>query len=269
MRVSLLGRRTLEARSTRKRGDDMTSITPASPDERDLIRSLHEGSVSAFAEIYERTAPVLYSLALRIVGSRERAACVLEDLYEEIWRDRASWRASTAGLIGGAAGVRRPFSAAGAPGAISGGSRATVSGPASSAGGPPASSGSFPGEIPLIAWIARCRELALAQVGPDPVHSSAHPSAFGETGARGAAWPALAALSERDQFVLEEAYFRGTPPREIAARIGAPTTDAGMMLRNALARFRDYADQGAEEGEAAEARAGIAPATAHAERIAS
>ena len=64
----------------------MTSITPASPDERDLIRSLHEGSVSAFAEIYERTAPVLYSLALRIVGSRERAACVLEDLYEEIWR---------------------------------------------------------------------------------------------------------------------------------------------------------------------------------------
>ena len=247
----------------------MTSITPASPDERDLIRSLHEGSVSAFAEIYERTAPVLYSLALRIVGSRERAACVLEDLYEEIWRDRASWRASTAGPMGPlGAGVRRPFSAAGGPGAISGGSGPTVSGSASSAGGPPGS-GSIPGEIPLIAWIARCRELALAQVGPDPAHSTAQSAAFAETGARGAAWPALAALSDRDRFALEEAYFRGTPPREIAAKIGAPTTDAGMMLRNALARFRDYADQGAEEGESAEARPGIAPATAHAERIAS
>ena len=221
------------------------------PDERDLIRSLHEAA-SRRSPRSTSAAPVLYSLALRIVGSRERAACVLEDLYEEIWRDRASWRASTAGLMGGAAGVRRPFSAAGAPGAISGGSRATIVGPRIERRRAPANSGSFPGEIPLIAWIARCRELALAQVGPDP-HSSAHPPPSGNRRARRRVARSRRALRTRS-IRAGRGLFPRHSPREIMTRIGAPTTDAGMMLRNALARFRDYADQGAEDGEAAEAR---------------
>lgn len=170
----------------------MTANGPAFPDERDLMRSLHEGSTAALESIYERTAPVLYPLALRIVGSRERAACVLEDLFEEIWRDRAQWRASA--------------------------------------------------EIPRVAWIARCRELALSQVGvgAEPAREA---TLLDTPVEHGPAYPALAALSDRDRRALEEAYFCGTPAREIAARIGAPTTEVGILLRSALTRFRDNSDE--------------------------
>jgi len=72
----------------------MNAIGPAAPDERELMRSFADGSTSALGALVERTEPILYPLALRIVGSRERAAAVLEDLFEEIWRDRARWRGS-------------------------------------------------------------------------------------------------------------------------------------------------------------------------------
>lgn len=182
----------------------MNAIGAASPDERDLMRSLHEGSVAALAAVYERTVPFLYPLALRIVGSRERACAVIEDLFEELWRDRSTWR-----------------------GAV---------------------------EIPAVPWIARCRELALAQVGPetrrpatDPIASSAtSPRAVSSAPQAGATDPrvnareALASLPEPDRHVLEEVYFHGTSAREVAVMVGAPTSDAAMTLRTALVRFREH-----------------------------
>lgn len=194
----------------------MNAIGAASLDERDLMRSLHEGSVTALAAVYERTAPFLYPLALRIVGSRERACAVIEDLFEELWRDRARWR----GCV----------------------------------------------EIPAVPWIARCRELALAQAGPEPRRPATDPVAAAPVTAtpapiessandpRVTARQALASLPEPDRRALEEVYFRGTSAREVAALIGAPTTDAAMALRTALVRFREHLT----ERETIEAEAGSA-----------
>jgi RNA polymerase sigma-70 factor, ECF subfamily len=201
----------------------MTMIGPTAPDERDVMRSLQEGSPKALATIYERVAPVLYPLALRIVGTRERACAVIEDLFEEIWRDRTKVRV--------AAG------------------------------------------IPRVEWTARCRELAIAQMGMAPASpaseerrravtatpSAAVPPAAVSHGARSATDPssaasaasdprtaareALESLPERDRRALEEAYFRGTSAREIATLLGAPTSDAEAMVRAALVRFRDRVDE--------------------------
>jgi RNA polymerase sigma-70 factor (ECF subfamily) len=196
----------------------MNAIGAASLDERDLMRSLHEGSVTALAALYERTAPYLYPLALRIVGSRERACAVIEDLFEELWRDRATWR-----------------------GAV---------------------------QIPAVPWIARCRELALAQVGPeprrpatDPVAAFAAPPAAAPAASDGSvadprvnAREALASLPEPDRRALEEVYFCGTSAREVAVLIGAPTSDAAMTVRTALVRFREHLS----ERETIEAEAGRA-----------
>jgi RNA polymerase sigma-70 factor (ECF subfamily) len=188
----------------------MTTIGTTSPDERDVMRSLQEGSPKALATIYDRVGPVFYPLALRIVGSRERACAVIEDLFEEIWRDRAKVRA--------AAG------------------------------------------IPRVEWTARCRELAIAQMGIAPASerrrgavdavlngtpaasSAANPSSL-TPDPRTAAREALKSLPERDRRALEEAYFRGTPAREIATLLGAPTSDAEAMVRAALVRFRDRVDE--------------------------
>lgn len=185
----------------------MNAIGPASPDERELMRSLHEGSIAALGALYERTAPFLYSLALRIVGTRERACAVVEDLFEEIWRDRAQWKSCVA--------------------------------------------------IPAVPWIARCRELALAQAGPEPRRPVTDPAvapvaapASSQLGSparaaspydpRAFAREALASLPESDRRALEEVYFRGTSAREVAVLIGTPTSEAAMMLRTALVRFREH-----------------------------
>lgn len=196
----------------------------AAADEREMMRSLHEGTCSSLGALYERTAPYLYPLALRIVGSRERACAVLEDLFEEIWRDRTRWRGAAA--------------------------------------------------IPSIEWIARCRELALAQAGPlahggrpaqggpearrpmtaplfgPRAFDPAAPRAFADASRsdadepaaadpRAAAREALASLPETDRRALEEVYFRGANAREVAVVIGAATSDAAMLLRSALVRFRE------------------------------
>jgi RNA polymerase sigma-70 factor (ECF subfamily) len=214
----------------------MNAIGPSSPDERELMRSLHEGSMAALGALYRRTAPYLYPLAVRIVGSRERACAVIEDLFEEIWRDRARWKSAV--------------------------------------------------EIPAVDWISRCRELALAQTGPiprgsdprhpDPNHprrpmmepiapapvlTAAPPAAGGAlSDPRLVAREALSSLPENDRRALEEAYFHGAHAREVAVVIGAATSDAAMILRSALVRFREHiAERGqVAEGEAAPAATGSA-----------
>lgn len=225
----------------------MNAIGPSSPDERELMRSLHENGIAALGALYRRTAPYLYPLALRIVGSRERACAVIEDLFEEIWRDRARWKRAV--------------------------------------------------EIPAVDWISRCRELALAQTGPDPRESDSrgsdprhadagHPDAshaeprrpmtdpmapssvlIPTPAAEGAlsdprlvAREALASLPETDRRALEEAYFHGAQAREVAVLIGAATSDAAMILRSALVRFREHiAEHGYAAGsEAAPAATGSA-----------
>src|SRR5687767_1857373 len=65
-------------------------------DERALMRGWTEGNLDALSALYDRLAPILFPLALRIVGSRERACCVVEDVFEEMWRDRERWRGESA-----------------------------------------------------------------------------------------------------------------------------------------------------------------------------
>jgi len=165
------------------------------------------GNAAALAALYDRTSSLLFSLALRIVASRERAALVVEDLFDEVWRDRDGYRALES--------------------------------------------------VPVERLISRCRELALAQVGLDEArdHRVAPPSlepapvepdgvGFGLPHVpRMAAREALASLPERERRALEEAYFHGTNARDIAIRVGGPTTEAEVILRRALVLFRDHLAQ--------------------------
>lgn len=233
----------------------MTAFEPTPRDERALLRELAEGSEEALAAIYDRTAPVLYPLALRIVGTRERACCVIEDLYEEVWNDRA--------LL----------------------------------------SGEF--AVPVTRLIARCRDLALAQVGPEqrrPMTAEGSLAEGPEIGAsretgsspvssrrpmtedmtedlftrdlgpfvsRFAAIEALTSLPWADRLALETAYFRGATANEIAMISGTTTTEAGEMLRRALIRFREHIAQADPMMDASERDLEVARACGPSERAAS
>ena len=193
----------------------MTTARPAPLDDRSLMRDIQSGTASALTALYERTASVLYPLALRITGSAERASFVLEELFDEVWRDRSSLRPAHG--------------------------------------------------IPLGAMIHRCRDLSLAQAGPGtgadlkrpmtaelaaaapPVATATDAPVIGSEDlgplvSRQAACDALEALPDPDRKALEEAFFRGTGARDIAAMVGTPTSEAEALLRSALVRFRNHID---------------------------
>ena len=52
----------------------------------DLIARVAKGDRQAFSEVYDRSSPLLFSLALRILGNRDDAAYLLQEVYLEVWR---------------------------------------------------------------------------------------------------------------------------------------------------------------------------------------
>src|SRR5262249_59180675 len=58
-----------------------------------------EGDSGAFAELYDQYADLLYSLALRIVGSASDAEEVLQDSWLQAWRTARSYDPSR-GAVG-------------------------------------------------------------------------------------------------------------------------------------------------------------------------
>jgi RNA polymerase sigma-70 factor, ECF subfamily len=51
-----------------------------------LLRRVAAGDRAAFAELYDRTAPQLFGIALRILRQRERAEDALQDCFVAIWQ---------------------------------------------------------------------------------------------------------------------------------------------------------------------------------------
>ena len=52
----------------------------------DLLAHVAKGDSEAFAQLYEQTSSLLFTLAARILGNREEAAELLQDVYIEVWR---------------------------------------------------------------------------------------------------------------------------------------------------------------------------------------
>src|SRR4030095_13689286 len=60
----------------------------------DLIRQMAAGDRQAFAAFYDRHAPVVFPLILRIVRERADASDVLQEVFWEAWRDAGGYDAS-------------------------------------------------------------------------------------------------------------------------------------------------------------------------------
>ena len=60
----------------------------------DLIRQMAAGDRQAFAIFYDRHAPVVFPLILRIVRERADASDVLQEVFWEAWRDAGNYDAS-------------------------------------------------------------------------------------------------------------------------------------------------------------------------------
>ena len=52
----------------------------------EVIARVGKGDSQAFAELYEQSSSLLFTLALRILNNRDEAAELLQDVYVEVWR---------------------------------------------------------------------------------------------------------------------------------------------------------------------------------------
>lgn len=51
-----------------------------------LLARVVKGDHQAFSQLYDQSSTLLYTMALRILGNREEAAELLQDVYLEVWR---------------------------------------------------------------------------------------------------------------------------------------------------------------------------------------
>ncbi|MBV9939630.1 MAG: sigma-70 family RNA polymerase sigma factor [Acidobacteriaceae bacterium] len=58
---------------------------------RQYLQEIQKGNTEALARLYDASAPVLYTLAFRIVGNAADAEEVLLDVFEQVWRTSGSF----------------------------------------------------------------------------------------------------------------------------------------------------------------------------------
>jgi RNA polymerase sigma-70 factor (ECF subfamily) len=170
----------------------------------DLIRAMAAGDRDAFARFYDRYAPLVFPLVLRIVRDRADAADVLQDTFWEAWRGAAAYdpaRGTPEAWI-----VMRARARA----------------------------------IDRVRAMRRREETFVAPV--DESRASV-PGSFGGDAAASAedrqlVATALALLPQSQREVIELAYFAGLTQTEIAERLEQPLGTVKTRIRMALARLR-------------------------------
>ncbi len=65
---------------------DTPSQLAASSIDQQLLASVAKGEHSALGQLYDQSSTVLFSLASRILGNREEAADLLQEIYLDVWK---------------------------------------------------------------------------------------------------------------------------------------------------------------------------------------
>lgn len=65
---------------------DISSQLAVSSIDPKLVARVGKGEQHALGQLYDQSSAILFSLALRILGNREEAADVLQEIYLDVWR---------------------------------------------------------------------------------------------------------------------------------------------------------------------------------------
>jgi RNA polymerase sigma-70 factor (ECF subfamily) len=176
-----------------------------------LVQAMADGDVEAVGRLYDRHAPRLIALGLRMLGNREEAEDLVHDVLLEAWRAAPDYDASR--------GTVRTWLA------MRFRSRA----------------------LDRLRSAGRSRSVSMEEGGvPEKPAPEGEDPALGPDRQRLCA--ALVGLPEGQRAVLELAYFEGLSSTEIAERLAVPVGTVKSRTAAALGKLR--ATMGARAGEA-------------------
>lgn len=196
---------------------DTPSKPAASTIDPKLLARVVKGDQQAFSQLYDRSSTLLYSLALRILGQREEAAELLQEVYLEVWRKVARYDVGRGTPVAWLITLTR--------------SRAIDRLRARNAR--PTVNASLDG-----ASVAQ-----VADQSPGPFEAQADNEIRQRVGS------ALSSLPPPQQQAIELAYYEGLTHMEIAARLNQPLGTVKTRIKLGMAKLRETLRDCWEQGD--------------------
>lgn len=185
-----------------------------------LLASVAKGDQQAFSQLYDHSSTLLYTLAFRILGNRDEADDLLQDVYLEVWRKVVRYDVGRGTPIAWLITLTRSRAIDRLRSRSTRGHNTTVG-------------------------LDTTASSRVADPGPSPFETQA------DQELRMAVGSAMTILPPAQQQALELAYYEGLSHTEIAARLNQPLGTVktriklGMSkLRDSLRHFWDHGDIG-------------------------
>lgn len=188
---------------------DASSQHAASQIDPKLLARVVKGDHQAFSQLYDQSSTLLYTMALRILGNREEAAELLQDVYLEVWRKVSRYDVGRGTPVAWLVTLTR--------------SRAIDRLRSRASRGHQKSTDSSDGA-------------SAAQVqdqGPGPFEAQA------DREIRALVGGAMASLPQAQQQALELAYYEGLSHAEIAARLNQPLGTVKTRIKLGMSKLRE------------------------------
>ena len=175
-----------------------TADATAVPSDAALVSAIAYGDESAMGQLYDRYSPIVYSIALRVLGDAGTAEDLLQEIFMQLWRNPAAFDPKRGTLAPWLAAITR--------------NRA-------------------------IDWLRRRRpETPVADVALSIEPDLASKTEFARS--VGKIRTTLDSMPTTQRDVLEMAYFEGLTHSEIAARTGQPLGTIKTRIRSGLLALR-------------------------------
>jgi RNA polymerase sigma-70 factor (ECF subfamily) len=177
-------------------------------DDAELLRRMAAGDESALGELYDRWAPLVHSVVLRVVNDADDAEELVEETFWQAWRQAGRYDAARGGISGWLVVIAR--------------SRALD-------------------RVRLRGWQRASVTSSMDGDGaPEPVIEIGGPLDAAELDeTRRLVRAALERLPAEQRETVELAYFRGLSQTEIAAATGQPLGTVKTRARLALQKLRE------------------------------
>jgi len=188
---------------------DAPSHHAASTIDPTLLARVVKGDHQAFSQLYDQSSTLLYTMALRILGNRDEAAELLQDVYLEVWRKVARYDVGRGTPVAWLVTLTR--------------SRAIDRLRARTARAHHTASNSADGSLTA--------NIADRNPGPFETHAGQE--------LRGLVAGALSGLPEAQQQAIELAYYEGLSHMEIAAKLNQPLGTVKTRIKLGMAKLRE------------------------------